>query len=161
MGIVSAHIFSHSVWHALVRGWLEHLSSRDFELHVFYVGPLADSETRWAQSKAFKLHHALGPWQRFAEAISASSLDAIIYPEVGIDAATLRLAALRLAPIQLAAWGHPITTGLPTLDGFITAAAFEPATNVSPLDLRVAFICTVCSACRYPHVAVISRRNLS
>jgi predicted O-linked N-acetylglucosamine transferase (SPINDLY family) len=137
VGIVSAHIHSHSVWHALVRGWLEHLSPRGFELHVFYVGPLVDSETRWAQSKAFKLHHGLGPWQRFAEVISASGLDALIYPEVGIDAATLRLAALRLAPIQLAAWGHPITTGLPTIDGYLTADAFEPEASATHYSERV------------------------
>jgi predicted O-linked N-acetylglucosamine transferase (SPINDLY family) len=137
VGIVSAHIHSHSVWHALVRGWLEHLSPRDFELHVFYVGSMVDGETRWAQSKALKLHHTIGPWQRFAEVISASGLDAIIYPEVGIDATTLRLAALRLARIQLAAWGHPITTGLPTIDGYITADAFEPEASATHYSERV------------------------
>ena len=39
---------------------------------------------------------------------------------------TLALATLRLAPQQLAAWGHPETSGLPTLDGFLSAELFEP-----------------------------------
>ncbi len=43
-----------------------------------------------------------------------------------MDQMTARLAALRLAPVQLAAWGHPITTGFPTIDGYLSAAAFEP-----------------------------------
>lgn len=32
------------------------------------------------------------------------------------DAMTVRLASPRLAPLQLATWGHPLTTGLPTID---------------------------------------------
>lgn len=43
-----------------------------------------------------------------------------------MDATTLRLASLRLARLQYAAWGHPITTGLPTIDAYISADAFEP-----------------------------------
>ena len=36
------------------------------------------------------------------------------------------LASLRLASRQCAAWGHPVTTGLPTIDVFFTSAAMEP-----------------------------------
>jgi protein O-GlcNAc transferase len=39
----------------------------------------------------------------------------------------LRLAALRLAPLQAASWGHPETTGLPTIDCYLSAAGLEPA----------------------------------
>lgn len=38
----------------------------------------------------------------------------------------LQLASLRLAPRQLSLWGHPETTGLPTIDGYISADLFEP-----------------------------------
>jgi predicted O-linked N-acetylglucosamine transferase (SPINDLY family) len=51
----------------------------------------------------------------------------LLYPEIGMDATTVRLASLRLARVQLASWGHPITTGLPTLDGYLSAQALEPA----------------------------------
>ncbi len=40
----------------------------------------------------------------------------LIYPAIGMDPHTNRLAALRLAPIQCAGWGHPVTTGLPSID---------------------------------------------
>lgn len=33
---------------------------------------------------------------------------------------------MRLAPVQLASWGHPETTGLPTIDCFISAQDLEP-----------------------------------
>jgi predicted O-linked N-acetylglucosamine transferase (SPINDLY family) len=51
----------------------------------------------------------------------------ILYPEIGIDETTARLAGLRLADVQLAMWGHPLTTGFPSIDFFISAAGLEPA----------------------------------
>jgi predicted O-linked N-acetylglucosamine transferase (SPINDLY family) len=50
----------------------------------------------------------------------------LIYPEIGMDAATASLASLRLAPVQAASWGHPETTGLPTLDYYLSAELLEP-----------------------------------
>jgi predicted O-linked N-acetylglucosamine transferase (SPINDLY family) len=38
---------------------------------------------------------------------------------------TLQIAALRLAPIQCVAWGHPVTSGLPTMDYFLSSELME------------------------------------
>jgi CRISPR-associated protein Csy1 len=62
-----------------------------------------------------------------AQAIRDADMDVLIYPDVGIDARATLLASMRLAPRQLAGWGHPVTTGLPTIDGFISCASMEPA----------------------------------
>jgi predicted O-linked N-acetylglucosamine transferase (SPINDLY family) len=43
-----------------------------------------------------------------------------------MDALTQMLAALRLAPVQCQAWGHPITSGLPTIDYFLSSELMEP-----------------------------------
>jgi predicted O-linked N-acetylglucosamine transferase (SPINDLY family) len=59
-------------------------------------------------------------------AIRALEPDAILYPEVGMDPTTVRLASLRLAPAQLATWGHPETTGLPTIDYYLSGEDLEP-----------------------------------
>ena len=37
------------------------------------------------------------------------------------------LAFARLAPVQCATWGHPVTTGIPTIDYFISNVDAEPA----------------------------------
>jgi protein O-GlcNAc transferase len=126
IGIVSAHIHSHSVWHAIVRGWVEHLDPARFELQLFHAGAGRDAETEWAAPRVARLHHGLGDWTVWAKTVSDARLDVLIYPEIGMDSTTVRLSALRLAPTQLASWGHPITTGLPTIDGFVSAQAFEP-----------------------------------
>jgi protein O-GlcNAc transferase len=49
----------------------------------------------------------------------------MFYPEVGMDPATCALAALRLAPLQIAGWGHPVTTGLPSMDLFLSGELLE------------------------------------
>lgn len=127
IGIVSGHVQGHSVWHALVRGWVQHLDRERFELHLFHTGSVQDAETQWARKKAEHLHMGHGDWTAWAKAVSDARLDVVVYPEIGMDATTLRLASLRLARVQLASWGHPLTSGLPTLDGYVSAEAFEPA----------------------------------
>jgi predicted O-linked N-acetylglucosamine transferase (SPINDLY family) len=126
IGIVSAHFWNHSVWNAIVKGWFRHLDAGKFELHAFHLGVEQDAETAWAKSRSASFtqgHKALGDW---VKAIADKQLDVLIYPEIGMNAMSIKLASLRLARTQAAAWGHPETTGLPTLDHYLSAAAFEP-----------------------------------
>ena len=125
IGIVSAHIYEHSVWMALVRGWVERLAERA-ELHVFHLGSGGDAETAFARKRAAQFHAGLRPFDQWAGLIHAAGLDLVIYPEIGMDATTAKLASMRLAPVQAASWGHPETTGLPTIDYYLSAEGLEP-----------------------------------
>lgn len=125
VGIASAHIYDHSVWSALVRGWVERLSAAA-ELHIFHLGALEDAETAFARGCAAKFHVRMRGFEDWARAIHGAGLDVLIYPEIGMDATTAKLAALRLAPAQAASWGHPETTGMPTIDYYLSAEALEP-----------------------------------
>jgi predicted O-linked N-acetylglucosamine transferase (SPINDLY family) len=50
----------------------------------------------------------------------------LIYPDIGMSIPALALAAQRLARVQCAAMGHPDTTGLTTVDYFLTGELMEP-----------------------------------
>lgn len=126
IGIVSHHISQHSVWNALIKGWMQHLDPQRFELHVFYLGREHDQETALAESLAASFTQGLPSTIAWAEAILERRPDALIYPEIGMSSTAATLANLRLAPVQLASWGHPETTGIPTLDYFISAEDLEP-----------------------------------
>lgn len=63
--------------------------------------------------------------QTAREAIAALQLDVLVYADVGMDAFATGLAHGRLSPVQVAFWGHPGTTGLSTMDYFITSDLFE------------------------------------
>lgn len=126
LGIVSAQVYDHSVYNAIVRGWLHGLDRRQFEISVFSLGTRQDSVTQAARQSADYFDSGARPVLEWARVIHDRHCDALIYPEIGMHDTTLALASLRLAPRQLAAWGHPETSGLPTIDGFISADLFEP-----------------------------------
>jgi len=125
VGIVSAHIRNHSVWNAIVKGWLERIDSTEIEFEVFHLGATQDEETEFAKAHCARFHSGVRSLESWAKSISERDLDALIYPEVGMDAMTVRLASMRLAPTQMGAWGHPETTGLPTIDYYLSAECFE------------------------------------
>jgi len=126
VAIVSAQIREHSVWRSITRGWLQHLDRSRFELCIVHLGTQADDETAFAASRADAFLSGSRPLAQWAEAIAQLQADALIYPEIGMDPLTVKLACLRLAPLQIAAWGHPETTGLPSIDAYLSAADFEP-----------------------------------
>jgi predicted O-linked N-acetylglucosamine transferase (SPINDLY family) len=126
VGIASAQVHNHSVWTALVRGWIGELDAARFEVHLFSLGARSDAETRAAAARAEEFHAGPRPFQDWARLIHESELDVLVYPEIGMDATTAKLAAMRLAPVQAASWGHPHTSGLPTIDYFISAEDLEP-----------------------------------
>lgn len=53
--------------------------------------------------------------------------DIVIYPALGMNPWLYQLAFSRLAPVQIALGQQRITTGIDTIDYFVSAAAFEPA----------------------------------
>lgn len=126
VGVVSSFFSSHSVWSAIVRGWFSELDPQRVALHAFYLRAQEDDETRFARSRATHFESGARDLRQWADAILAQRLDVLVYPEIGMDQATLSLASLRLAPVQAAVWGHPETTGLPTVDYYLSGADFEP-----------------------------------
>ncbi len=60
-------------------------------------------------------------------AVAALGLDVLHYPDIGMSSFSYFLAYARLAPVQTVGWGHPVTTGLDSIDYFLTFDAAEPA----------------------------------
>ena len=126
IGIVSKFFCDHPVWYAITKGWVNHLNTNQFELLLFNTGGTEDEETALAKLKVahyFNCGKVLGP---AAQQILDEHLDVILYPEIGMDTTSKALACLRLAPLQLASWGHPETTGLPNIDYFLSSELLEP-----------------------------------
>ncbi|MDD3158736.1 hypothetical protein [Anaeromusa sp.] len=55
-----------------------------------------------------------------AQTIVDSQLDVLIYTDIGMDPLTYKLAALQLAPTQAVLVGHGVTTGLPTVQYYLS-----------------------------------------
>ena len=126
LGIVSSFICDHPVWHAITKGWVSQLDTSQFELHILNTNGIEDEETELAKLKAVSYTNCGTAVLKAAQTIADLYLDVILYPEIGMDTVSKALACLRLAPVQAASWGHPETTGLPTVDFYLSAQLMEP-----------------------------------
>ncbi len=125
IGVVSQYFQNHSVWNAITKGWFQQLDRKRFSLYAFHLGSHQDQETLFAKTNAAYFEQGRKGVRQWVETIIGQQPDVLIYPEIGMDPMTIRLASLRLAPVQIAAWGHPETTGLPTIDYYLSAENLE------------------------------------
>lgn len=125
VGIVSAFIREHSVYRALIDGWLQEVDSRRVEWCIYHLEAGGDACTAAAQARADRYIAGARSVADWAQTIARDAPDVLLYPEIGMHPMSLRLASLRLARTQAVAWGHPITTGLPTIDYYLSGADFE------------------------------------
>jgi protein O-GlcNAc transferase len=137
VGIAAAQVRDHSVWNAITQGWVRHFDRERVELTLFKLEHASDDETARARREATTFVDAPATLDGWARAIADARLDVLIYPEIGMHPLTARLAAMRLAPVQAASWGQPLTTGLPTIDLFISAQALEPEAGTSHYSERL------------------------
>jgi len=111
------------------RSWLTDLDRGRFEVFVYHLHPGLDAIASEVAERADRFVEFGGSRARpsvIAPVIRDDALDVLVYPELGMDHTSFALAALRLAPRQLAGWGHPVTTGHATIDAFVSCDEMEP-----------------------------------
>ena len=125
LGIISSHIRYHSVWNHFLKGIIKNLNTDKFDLHIFSLNDKSDDETNIIKNRVKCFHSNLKNFNEWTSKIKDSEVDIAIYPEIGMDKLTIQLASMRLAPIQLCSFGHPETSGLPTIDYYISSELLE------------------------------------
>lgn len=125
--VVSNYFRRHSVWDVILRGILVNLDRTQFEVVLYYTGNTEDGETSLARSlcDCWRDSRTVAGIKGWLEAMATDQPDVIFYPEIGMDQMTMHLATRRLAPLQVASWGHPVTTGLPTIDMYFSGELLE------------------------------------
>jgi CRISPR-associated protein Csy1 len=107
--------------------WITDLPRERFEVHVYHLNPVEDELTVRLAARADAFHRCprWRPSQLLAR-LRAHALDVVVFPELGMDATTFAVAAHRIAPRQCAGWGHPVTSGLASIDVFFGSDPMEP-----------------------------------
>lgn len=126
VGIVSTNFHSHSVWKVIIKGWVSQLDRERFSLLGYSLGSTKDKETEYAKTCFVSFVEGPLSFEDWCQKISKDHPHVLIYPEIGMNQLALKLAGLRLAPVQCASWGHSVTTGLPTIDYFLSSECIEP-----------------------------------
>jgi predicted O-linked N-acetylglucosamine transferase (SPINDLY family) len=111
------------------QSWITELDRERFEVFVYHLWPGMDDIASDIERRADHFRTFGGSQSRpsiVAPVIRNDELDILVYPELGMDTTSFVLAAMRLAPRQLAGWGHPVTTGHATIDAYLSCAPMEP-----------------------------------
>lgn len=132
VGVVSGFFHDHTLWKLFLEGWLQRLDRARFSVFGYHTGAKRDDLTdhaaalcdRFVETRDVGTADAAAGWRR---EIVRDRPHVLLYPEIGMDPMAAALAAMRLAPRQYVTWGHPETTGLVTIDAFLTSDLMEPA----------------------------------
>lgn len=129
VGFVSNFFFQHSVTRCYART-IELLAHHDdlAATVISFAGNREDAVTRRLAAAARGGRICVpATLEAAAEAIGALELDVLVFLDIGMSMFSYLLAFARMAPVQAVMCGHPVTTGIPTIDCFISWDGPEPA----------------------------------
>lgn len=125
IAFVSDVIYTHSNWKLRI-GWLRHLDRGRFHVSAYHLGRQVDAFTDEVRGYCDEFHHLPGDFDAALAGLRRAAPGILIYPNIGLSPRMLKLASLRLAPMQCTTWGHPVTSGLPAIDDFLSSELMEP-----------------------------------
>lgn len=105
----------------LYGGIVDALDRRRFDVTIFRFGPPGPMGFG-ADASVVTLEDDLDAARR---TIAAARLDLLFYTDIGMAPTTYFLAFARLAPVQCVTFGHPVTSGIATIDYFVSADELE------------------------------------
>ena len=120
IGFVSVFFSNHTIA-TIFNELIRHISAEKF--HVIVFGRREDCDFMQDSHEFIELPIDLAAAR---EIISQKCPDVLVYTDIGMDPFTYFLAFSRLAPVQCTTWGHPVTSGIRTIDYYISCKDFEP-----------------------------------
>ena len=130
IGIASQRLNSHNGanW---AYNWFAHLPSGDYEIFTYDFAKAKDSLSE--KFAALGTHRDM-VWssdkpQEIVRQMRDDGLDFLMLTDVGMTPVSRYLSLHRIAPRQFTAWGHPVTTGSPEMDFYLSSDLMEPASG--------------------------------
>lgn len=124
IGLISRYFRNHTIGR-LNLGTVQNLPRDLFEVFVISVGTHHDQLAQEFSAAADQFVSLPTRLEKIREAVVALDLDVLLFTDVGMDTLTYSLSMSRLAPVQCVTWGHPVTTGSPVMDYFISSDTAE------------------------------------
>jgi len=125
IGFISRYFRNHSI--ARTSGGIIAGLPRDrFVVTAIFLEPPSDEMAHGIAHSADDIIVLPNDLEGARKALSEKCLDILYYQDTGMDVFTYLLAFARLAPIQCTSFGHPVTSGIPNMDYYLSTAAWEP-----------------------------------
>jgi protein O-GlcNAc transferase len=125
IGFCSAHYKPRHIITEVMAGVLKHLPRDRFEVFVIHIIKDEQDPTAVSQYADHTVRILPRGLRQMQEAVAKLALDVLVYPDIGMEPLTYCLAFARLAPVQAVFCGHPVTTGIPNIDYFVSSQYFE------------------------------------
>jgi len=124
IGFLSAYFCNHTIGRLNI-GMVEQLDREQFDVSVIALRAHRDGMVdRFRKAADHYVEVPRSPAVAGRQ-IAELGLDVLLFADVGMDCVTQSLSYCRMAPVQAATWGHPVTTGSPEVDYFISTALAE------------------------------------
>lgn len=125
IGFASFFFYEHSVGRVM-RGLIERLPRDRFEVVAIFLGGRADDALATAIANAAD-RVVETPYELAGAraAIADLALDVLCLTDFGMDPLSYFIGFARLAPVQCTTWGHAETSGVDTIDWFVSTEGFE------------------------------------
>jgi predicted O-linked N-acetylglucosamine transferase (SPINDLY family) len=124
VGFISRFFRSHTIGR-LNMGLVDQLDRSAFEVTVISVGDPQDDVGQFFRRRADRFVTLPPRLDVSRQLVADAKLDVLFYADIGMDPLTYSLAHSRLAPVQCVTWGHPVTSGIPAIDYFISSESLE------------------------------------
>jgi len=126
IGFVSSFFHMHTIGEVNL-GIIKNLSREVCRTILFPLPGPDDAIAQFIRQSADQVVPLTANLEAARRQIADQRIDILFYTDIGMDPFTYFLAFSRLAPVQCVTWGHPDTTGIPTLDYYISGVDLEPA----------------------------------
>lgn len=130
IGFLSRFLHNHTIG-LFTSGLIAGLPRDRFEVFTLAPARHDDQISRFLRQNADACVELNTDPRRARRQVEETDVDVLFYPEIGMDPLAYSLAHCRIAPVQCVSWGHPTTTGLPTIDYFVSSEAIETAESES------------------------------
>jgi protein O-GlcNAc transferase len=130
IGVISKFLYENHTITKLYQPLIDHLNRDQFQ-PIYFVIDSGQAQATPLKPSAGDPLIVLSPsdLEKNRLCVLEQDLDLLFYLDIGMDPTTYFMAFSRLAPVQCTTWGHPSTTGIPTLDYFITHPPLEASSD--------------------------------
>jgi protein O-GlcNAc transferase len=157
MGMLSRYFAAHSNSQAFM-GLIQNLDREAFELVLIHRhGCKVDSIHLYLNRLADEVVYLDTSIGYSAYLLSSLQLDLLFFTDIGMDPYDFVLPELRRCPIQLTGWGLPHTTGLTSIDYYLSSSNLESAEHQSEYTERLVLLDGL--PCCYPAGQIFYRHQ--
>ena len=133
VGFLSAFFFRHSVGRLMAQLIID-LNKKGDTFDVFLI-TFKTTANRYKDDIAVALEREISmdriiilpsDVKQAGSTVKDITLDILVFGDIFMDSVTAHVAMMRMATYQIAFWGHPYSSGYPSIDFFVSSENYEP-----------------------------------